>query len=165
MSELLWDDVCKRIKQVFYNAGITDDLGILEPLGFFLLGLYKGVLVETGSLFEVDPEQTQYILEKNFPDSELPHPPSFGRGSFDKKLFARLIVDLISSINNEKLGRFYEYCITNLITEIKTGGRYTTPRHVTKFLGSVAELEPKRSLADFASSRLAISTRTSSCGF
>jgi len=150
MTDRSWEELIKNIRKIFYNKGITDELAILEPLGFFLLAAYKGIIVETESPFEVDPEQTQYQLTQTFPNSVLPQPPSFERNLFDRKLFARQMVDLISPLNQGELGDFYEDCIQYLITEMKTGGRYTTPRHITRFMGDIAELGTNLTLADLA---------------
>ena len=150
MNEISRPDIIKRFRDRFYEIGNTDELGIIESLGFFLLANYSGEFSGINSQDEISLNQILNRLNQIYPNSELPQPPQFRYVSTDKNKLTQEFLRMLSVLEKDELGSFYEFSIQCLLTEMKTGGRYITPRHITKFMGDIGRLGTNRSLADFA---------------
>jgi len=145
-----------EIWSVFRQAGVTDDLVIFESFAFFLLLKHVGVWetfsteikdFQEGVFQDFPIASTERWFSGLFESSKLiPKPPSelnYLRLAEIVEIFERLFPILApGSLLNE--------CVLFRLEKMQRGGRYATPRHITRLMADLADIEQGMSLADFA---------------
>ncbi len=148
--------ILSKIWQIFRSIGITSDLEILECLALILLAyhtenadIYRSLspdvlaLEDSSDLSEIR-EEIAYHLKVD--KSLVPEPP---RGLTNEKL--RLILEQLETVfSGRSLAKLYNECIIPSLEEMQAGGRYATPRHITRWMAQLVQLKDGEALADFA---------------
>jgi len=119
---------------IFRSAGIADDLAIIEYTARLLLD-------ESG-------------LEIQLPDRLLPrHPPhrdEFGREFELLKHVLNSAAEQLGGDNPvQQFATLFDQHVLFHLSEMLAGGRYPTPRHIARFMQTLAEVAPDDTLADF----------------
>lgn len=158
-----------QIWQIFTAAGVTDPLTIIENLAYFFLREE----FQIGDLFETSSDRRQFFESEQSPNdwfipmdllpglfekipnlNELPEVkqlvPKFTISLGTSRFFQigdavqNLLQDVSSAaqVFNEELPEFLD--------RMEPGGRYFTPRHLTRWAASLLEIFPGARLADFA---------------
>ncbi|MBD3881710.1 N-6 DNA methylase [Phormidium tenue FACHB-886] len=131
------NEAVNRSWSVFRSAGIADDLTIIEYIARLFLN--------------------ESELEGELPDRLLPRSLTVRADSVDITKFARLRDDLRSAAEQlggddrvQQFATLFDQHVLFRLSEMLAGGRYPTPRHIARFMHTLAEVNPGDSLADFA---------------
>lgn len=158
-----------QIWQIFTAAGVTDPLTIIENLAYFFLreelqmGELYGVSPNNSDLLEFQqvahgrfmPTDLLPDLIKKFPDlKELPDikqlVPQFTSSlGIDEYLkIGNAVHSLLQEVPSA--AHIFNEVLPEFLEKIEPGGRYFTPRHLTRWAASLLEISSGASLADFA---------------
>lgn len=158
-----------QIWQIFTAAGVTDPLTIIENLAYFFLREE----FQIGDLYEVSSSRRQLLESQQstrggftpidlLPDllNKLPDL----RGLPDIK---QLVPQFTNSLgidgylkiggavhellqDDSPAGQIFNEVLPGFLERMEPGGRYFTPRHLTRWVASLLETFPEARLADFA---------------
>lgn len=160
-----------KIWSEFRKVGITDDLVVIEYLARLLLSKALNISIDklpystqikttesriTGFLTDYPIEEVKKISEQltkiidgttNLVSTIiLPrHPTNIS----NLEVIHKELESAINQAENNIPHLFNHHILFRLSTR-QSGGRYPTPRHITKFIYNLAQIEPHHSLADFA---------------
>jgi len=158
-----------QIWQIFTAAGVTDPLTIIENLAYFFLREE----FQIGDLYEVSSSRRQLLESQQsvrggfmpidllpdllnklpdlqgFPDIKQLLPQftnSLGISGYLK------IGDAVHELlqDDSPAGQIFNEVIPGFLERMEPGGRYFTPRHLTRWAASLLETFPGARLADFA---------------
>ena len=121
-------DTLNRIWQLYAKQGIGDDLQIIEALAYHLLRRSE------------NPDQ--------FENSVYPQPISLKHER--TQLLETLLTDALSSLSAADL---LNHCLLFQPDSMQAGGRYPTPRHISRLMADLAQVfvtNKEASIADFA---------------
>ena len=158
-----------QIWQIFTAAGVTDPLTIIENLAYFFLREE----FQIGDLYEITSSRRQLLesqqsisggfmpidllpdLTKKLPDLKgLPNikqlVPQF-TGSLGINGYLQ-IGDAVHGLLQEysSAAQIFNEVLPGFLDRMEPGGRYFTPRHLTRWAASLVEVFPGAHLADFA---------------
>lgn len=158
-----------QIWQFFTAAGVTDPITIIENLAYFFLREE----FQIGDLYEVSSSRRQLLESqqstrggfmpidllpdlmnklpdlKGFPDI-IQLVPQF-TGSLGINGYLK-IGDAVHELlqNYSPAGQIFNEVLPGFLERMEPGGRYFTPRHLTRWAASLLEILPGARLADFA---------------
>lgn len=159
-----------KIWSEFRKVGITDDLIVIEYLARLLLEKVLEISIDRmGSGFARTPTTNQvmgFLTDhppyKSYPSGELiqvidstnivsmsilpRHPKNIH--NLNLEIIQENLDNAINQVEN--IPNLFNYYILFRLSTRQSGGRYPTPRHITKFIFNLAQIEPHHSLADFA---------------
>ena len=155
-----------KIWSEFRKVGITDDLVVIEYLARLLLEKVLGISIidsptanqymilltghPPGKLFASDPSSRDIPfvdITNRVPIPILPRYPKDIR-NLNLELIQENLDNAINQAENTP-NLFNHHILFRLSTR-QSGGRYPTPRHITKFIYNLAQIKPHHSLADLA---------------
>lgn len=135
-SENCPDDDLNYIWKVFFDAGITDDLQIIEALAYFLL-VWKAnrwneleqVVRQSGDRRDrLSKDANEFVLVVDryvFPNVPYPQPPDLRYESVD-----RLMPAIAAACQATSPATLLNHCLLFRPKQMLAGGRYATPRHL-----------------------------------
>lgn len=121
-------DISKRIWRLFAAQGIGDDMQIIETLAHRLLRL----------------DGYQELADR----SSYPQPAVLGETRFEE-----LDTHLQTALAGHSPASLLNYCLLFQVNNMQAGGRYPTPRHITRLMAELARVFVKDSgvsVVDFA---------------
>ncbi|ACK70512.1 N-6 DNA methylase [Gloeothece citriformis PCC 7424] len=161
-----------KIWSEFRKVGITDDLVVIEYLARLLLEKVLDISIDTMVLIGRTPTNNKVMgfLTDHPPQKILPsEPSSIDIPHIDTTNIVSMSTlprhpqdipnlnlqsiqeNLDNAINQaENIPNLYNHHILFRLSTRQSGGRYPTPRHITKFIYNLAQVKPDHSLADFA---------------
>jgi len=114
----------RDIWNIFNQAGIAEDLAIIESLAFFLLG---------------DKANTRFVPEPTVLPAD--------RQDQVKTLLDAALAE--AEVDGDKAKLFDRYLLFR-INKMQAGKRYPTPRHLTRWLSDLTEPQPGEKIADLS---------------
>lgn len=125
------NEALNRVWSIFRSAGIADDLTIIEYVARLLLD-------ESG-------------LEIDLDERRLPRrPPQREQLESIKHGLEFAAEQVEGSDELERFAQLFDQHVLFRLSDMLAGGRYPTPRHITHFMRTLAQVGPTDSLADFA---------------
>ena len=154
-----------KIWSEFRKVGITDDLVVIEYLARLLLEKVLDISIDSPTTNKVMGFLTDHSPRKLFPSDpssrDIPFIDTTNRVQISilpryPKDIRNLNLELIqenldNAINQaENTPNLFNHHILFRLSTRQSGGRYPTPRHITKFIYNLAQIKPHHSLADLA---------------
>lgn len=152
------DPELNTIWRQFRSVGITDDLAIIEHLGFFLLlyhlpeprarwwGIIKSSSVSELPRMLEEARKTLRHIAGLYVHDIVPAPPP----SIAYHLIQLVMTTLEELFNTTPPPQLFNYCVIERLESMLAGGRYPTARHLAASMARMVGLKVNETLGDLA---------------